>query len=106
MCEPIGLLLAGTSAIPTAGSSCTPARRAGGRFRLQVLVMHGSDVSGDEWWLVRASICHGDQDYGFYVWESPSYQEQYSQELSPPGRHNQGTMLHLVEIIPCIYLIE
>ena len=106
MCEPIGLLLAGTSAIPTAGSSCIPARRAGSRFRLQVLVMHGSDASGDEWWLVRASICHGDQGDGIYVWESSSYKEQSSQELSPPGRHNQGTMLHPVEIIPCIYLIE
>ena len=85
MCEPIGLLLAGTSAIPTAGSSCTPARRAGGRFRLQVLVMHGSDVSGDGWWVVRASICHDDQGDGLYLWESSSYKEQSSQELTLPG---------------------
>ena len=83
-----------------------PCSTPSGRFRLQVLVMYGSHVAGDEWWRVRASICHDDQGDGLYLWESSSYKEQWSQELSPPGRHNQGTMLHLVEIIPCICLIE
>ena len=47
--------------------------------------MHGSDVSGDEWWLVRASTCHGDQGDGFYVWEPSPHKEHYTQELTLPG---------------------
>ena len=85
MCEPIELLLAGTSAIPTAGSSCIPARRAGSRFRLKVLVMHGSDVSGDEWWLARASMSHDYQSGGLHFWGTSSYKEHPSQQLTLPG---------------------
>ena len=45
---------------------------------------------------VAASIC------GSYGHTKSSV----ARNLAPPGRHNQGTMLHPVEIIPCTYLIE
>ena len=62
-----------------------PCSARSGRFRLQVLVMHGSDVSGDEWWLVRAYICHVDRSGGLNVWGTSPYKEQGSQELALPG---------------------
>ena len=56
-----------------------------GCFHLQVLVVHGSDVSGDEWWLVRASMSHDNQSDGLHIWGTSSYKEHPSQQLTLPG---------------------
>ena len=72
----------GSALLSAAVCSCILARRPRGSFRLQVLVMRGKDASGDEWWLVGASIHHSDQGGDLCFWGKSSYKEGTSQELT------------------------